>query len=306
MRDTANPSSDRFVWAVERSVTTPAAQPFWGRWARRLPRPSRLGWIGLAIVVSVVVMAIAADALAPRDPYELNLQAVLQPPSSFHPFGTDETGRDIFSRVMHGSRLSLKAAVLVLMAAAGIGIPLGIIGGYYGGLVDDLIMRVADIFLAFPSLVLAIAIAAALGAGLESAILAVGIVWWPDYARLVRSIVLSLKSQTFVEAARTAGASDGRIMFRHILPGATSPLLVKATLDAGYAILFTASLSFVGAGAQEPLPEWGKMIATGRDYMINNWWYATFPGLAVFLTVVGLMWLGDYVQDATDPRRRGE
>jgi peptide/nickel transport system permease protein len=207
---------------------------------------------------------------------------------------------------MHGSRLSLKAAVLVLMAAAGIGIPLGIIGGFYGGLVDDLIMRVADIFLAFPSLVLAIAIAAALGAGLESAILAVGIVWWPDYARLVRSIVLSLKSQTFVEAARTAGASDGRIMFRHILPGATSPLLVKATLDAGYAILFTASLSFVGAGAQEPLPEWGKMIATGRDYMINNWWYATFPGLAVFLTVVGLMWLGDYVQDATDPRRRGE
>jgi peptide/nickel transport system permease protein len=304
MHDAVDSPGAPFSWAAGRSGANTAPHEGRNRWTSRLPRPRHLAWVGIVIIVGVLTIAVFADVLAPHDPYALGLQAVLQPPSAAHPFGTDEVGRDVLSRVIHGSRLSLRAAVLVLIAAASIGIPLGVVGGYFGGLVDDLIMRSADIFLAFPSLILAIAIAAALGAGLESAILAVGIVWWPDYARLVRSVVLSVKSQTFIEAARTTGASDSRIMFRHILPSATPPLLVKATLDAGYAILFTASLSFVGAGAQEPLPEWGKMIATGRDYMINNWWYATFPGLAVFVAVLGLMWVGDYVQDATDPRRR--
>ena len=265
-------------------------------------RPSPLAWIGLIIVALVLLIAAGAPLVAPYDPYALGMRSVLQPPSAEHLFGTDEVGRDLLSRVLFGSRLSLRAAALVLLVSAGAGIPLGMVSGYFGGFIDDVIMRVADIFLAFPSLVLAIAISAALGASLESAIVAVGIVWWPDYARLVRSLVLSLKPQTFVEAARSIGASHARIMFRHILPGTISSLLVKATLDVGYAILFTAALSFVVAGAQEPLPEWGKMIATGRDYMINNWWYATFPGIAVFLTVLGLMWVGDFFRDLSDPR----
>jgi peptide/nickel transport system permease protein len=274
------------------------------RWAvlRRLVS-NPLSLLGLIILVVFVVAAIAAPLIAPDNPNAFDGAAKFLAPSGSHLFGTDDVGRDLFSRVIYGARYSLLSAVAILAFAATVGTTIGLIAGYAGGWVDEILMRVTDMFLAFPALILAMAAAAALGPSLFNAAVATGIVWWPWYARLVRGQVLHLKNEPFVAAARVAGASRQRVMVRHILRNCTTPIIVQMSLDVGYAILTMAALSFVGLGAQPPTPEWGSMIATGRDYYLNQWWFATFPGLAIFLVVMAANLVGDGLQDALAPRR---
>lgn len=235
----------------------------------------------------------------------LHMDQKLRPPSSKYPFGTDEVGRDIYSRVIMGTRLSFQIGLIIIFIAMGIGVPLGIIAGYVGGWLNEIIMRVTDIFLSIPGLLLALAIVGALGPGIRNAMLALSIVWWPGYVRLVQGKTLSLREESFVEAAKSIGASKLRIIFSHILPNCTSPIVVKASMDMGMAILFAANLGFIGVGAQPPEPEWGAMISTGRNYLPDHWWMATFPGLAILITVLGFNLLGDGLRDVLDPQSRG-
>jgi len=228
----------------------------------------------------------------------------LRPPSSNHPFGTDEVGRDIYSRVIMGTRLSFQIGLIIIFIAMGIGVPLGIIAGYVGGWLNEIIMRVTDIFLSIPGLLLALAIVGALGPGIKNAMLALSIVWWPGYVRLVQGKTLSLREESFVEGAKSIGASKLRVIFSHILPNCTSPIIVKASMDMGMAILFAANLGFIGVGAQPPIPEWGAMISTGRNYLPDHWWMATFPGMAILITVLGFNLLGDGLRDILDPQSR--
>jgi peptide/nickel transport system permease protein len=235
----------------------------------------------------------------------LHMDQKLRPPSSKYPFGTDEVGRDIYSRVIMGTRLSFQIGLIIIFIAMGVGVPLGIIAGYVGGWLNEIIMRVTDIFLSIPGLLLALAIVGALGPGIKNAMLALSIVWWPGYVRLVQGKTLSLREESFVEAAKSIGASKLRIIFGHILPNCTSPIIVKASMDMGMAILFAANLGFIGVGAQPPEPEWGAMISTGRNYLPDHWWMATFPGLAILITVLGFNLLGDGLRDVLDPQSRG-
>jgi peptide/nickel transport system permease protein len=274
------------------------------RRARFRVRGNEIAILGAVLVGSVMLVALLAPLLATHDPERLSMTTRLRPPSSEFWFGTDEFGRDLYSRIVYGSRISLVVAATVILIATGVGVSLGSLGAYRGGRWDEAVMRLADVFMAFPDLVLAMALSAAFGANLVSAIIAVSIVWWPTYARLIRGQVLSLKQQAFVEAARALGAGELRIVGRHLMPNTLSPLLVRITTDIGYAILYTASLGFLGLGAQEPTPEWGRMIATGRLFLLDQWWYATLPGVAIFLTVLGFTWLGDALRDWTDPRTR--
>ena len=263
-----------------------------------------LGLFGALLVACLIVVAIGSPWLSPYDPIVPDLANKLQPPSLVHLFGTDELGRDMLSRVIAGSRLSLWVALIVLVLAGAGGTFLGALAGFFGGPVDELIMRVTDIFLAFPALVLAMAISAALGPSLTSGMIAISLVWWPVYARLVRGQVLSLKNSLFVEAARSIGTSELQILRRHLLPNVLGPLVASLTLDLGNAILLTASLGFIGLGAQPPTPEWGVMVATGRNYLLGHWWYATFPGVAILLVVLGFSLLGDMLQTLVDPMLR--
>jgi peptide/nickel transport system permease protein len=292
--------------AARVGVASADVAPF--RSTRRRARPrirgNEIGILGAALVGLLLLVALLAPWLATHDPERLSMTTRLRPPSSQFWFGTDEFGRDLYSRIVYGSRISLLVAATVILIATSVGVSLGAIGAYRGGRWDEGVMRLADVFMAFPDLVLAMALSAALGANLMSAVIAVSIVWWPTYARLIRGQILSLKQQAFVEAARALGASGGRIIARHLVPNTLSPLLVRITTDVGYAILYTASLGFLGLGAQEPTPEWGRMIATGRFYLLDQWWYATLPGLAIFLAVLGFTWLGDALRDWTDPRLR--
>jgi len=234
----------------------------------------------------------------------IHMDQKLRPPSSNHPFGTDEVGRDIYSRVIMGTRLSLQIGLIIIFIAMGIGVPLGIIAGYVGGWLNEIIMRVTDIFLSIPGLLLALAIVGALGPGIKNAMLALSIVWWPGYVRLVQGKTLSLREESYVEAAKSIGASKLRVIFSHILPNCTSPIIVKASMDMGMAILFAANLGFIGVGAQPPIPEWGAMISTGRNYLPDHWWMATFPGMAILITVLGFNLLGDGLRDVLDPQSR--
>jgi peptide/nickel transport system permease protein len=255
------------------------------------------GKIGIALVVFSILLAVVGPFVAPYSHTRINFATKLKPPTTSHLFGTDAVGRDIFSRVLHGARLSLTSAVLVIVIAVSIGSIAGAIGGYCGGIADQVLMRITDVFFAFPFLVLAMAVAAALGPHFLNAVLALSIVWWPSYARLVRGLALSLKHTEYVEAARALGASTSMILFRHILPNCYGQILAKATTDFGFAVLATASLGFIGLGAQPPSPEWGAMIADGRTYILGFWWVATFPGLAIVITVLGFSLLGDAVQE---------
>jgi peptide/nickel transport system permease protein len=257
--------------------------------------------MGLVLAVLFVVVALAAPLIAPHDPLAIDLPHRLEAPSARSWFGTDEQGRDVFSRVVYGTRISLAAAAGILLIAVLVGVVVGLAAGYAGGWLDELLMRVTDMFLAFPSLVLAMGVAATLGASLINGVVAIAVVWWPWYARLVRGQVLRLKHETFVEAARVAGATDRQIVVRHILRNALTPIVVQMSLDVGYAILTMASLSFIGLGAQPPASEWGSMVSVGRDYYLTQWWYVTFPGLAIFLTVMAFNFLGDGLQEALSP-----
>lgn len=275
----------------------------WRRGLRSLRR-SPLAVLGLVIIGFLVVLAIFAPLLAPYSPTKMHLSERLSPPSSKYLFGTDDVGRDILSRVIYGSRISLRICTLVVGLTIGIGTILGIISGYWGGWLDELIMRISDVFLAFPALILAMAIAAALGPSLENVIIAMVVIWWPRYARVTRGQVLVLREIDYIVAARAVGVHESRIIMRHILPNCVSPVLIQATLDLGEVLLTAATLSFIGFGAQPPTPEWGAMISLGRNYLRDNWWYATFPGLAILLTVIGFNLLGDAARDILDPRLR--
>ncbi len=247
---------------------------------------------GLA-ATAILVVGLFAPELSPRDPNALNISAPLKPPSPGAWFGTDETGRDILSRTIWGTRVSLVSAGAVLLIALSIGLVVGGVAGYRGGLVDEVLMRLTDLFLAFPGLILAIAITAALGPSLRNAVFSIAIVWWPFYARLVRSRVLTVKENLYVEAARALGLSESRILVRHVFPQCWGTVISRATVDIGYAILLTASLSFLGLGSQPPTADWGGMIATSRPYFFSYWWTVTFPGLAMFVAVVVFSFLGD-------------
>ncbi len=231
-------------------------------------------------------------------------EAKLQPPSLTYPFGTDEEGRDIFSRVLYGTRISLGAAIVTLAVALGIGVPLGAIAGGIGGLVHAVLMRVTDVFLAFPGVLLAIAIAAFLGPSLRNAIIAIAVSWWPFYARLVRNQAISLRQRQFVRSAKVIGSPRRTIVFRHILPNAMGPTIVMASLDLGSVILTLAALSFLGLGAQPPTPEWGLMVNESRNYFLGAWWYMFFPGMAITLTVLAFNVIGDGIREVLDPKSR--
>lgn len=268
-------------------------------------RKNPLGQLGLALTLLLVLAAVASPLFATHDPIKIDLSQKLLQPSFQHWFGTDEMGRDIYSRIIYGSRVSVESGLVVLAIGATLGILLGALAGYLGGWVDEVVMRVTDMFLAFPSLVLAIAIAAVLGPGMLNAMIAIAATWWPAYARLVRGQVLTIRKQEYILAARSIGAGKGRIMARHVLPNCITPITVQITMDLGYAILTTASLSFMGLGAQPPTPEWGAMIASGRTYLLSYWWYPAFPGIAIFVAVLGFNLLGDALRDILDPRSRG-
>lgn len=287
---------------MTQASTLPLTSPEspWRRSLRTLVR-NRMAMVGLAIIFVWAVVAIAAPIVAPFDALAQKVEDRLSPPSARHLFGTDELGRDVFSRVVYGARISLPVGLLVILFATLAGALVGALAGYIGGIFDLLIMRLADITLAFPSIVLALAIAAALGPSLRNALIAMILVWWPEYARLMRGQVLSVKNNEYVQAARTLGASDGRILARHIIPNTLAPIIVKASLDAGSAILTIAALSFIGLGAVPPTPEWGAMVSLGR-FKFYNWWLTTFPGLAILTVVLGFNFFGDGVRDAFDPR----
>lgn len=292
-------------------ISLPAAWVDGGRRPRRPPTVWRRLWrntgamVGLFLLGAIAGVALLSLGYVPKDPYAIAVEQRFHPPAASHPFGTDDLGRDVLSRVMLGTRISLGVAGLVLLVAGGAGVPLGIVSGYRGGLVDEVLMRASDIFLAFPSFLLAMAIVAAVGSSMTNAILAVGIAWWPRYARLLRGQVLGLVNMPYVEAARAMGAAEARILVRHVLPNCLAPLLVQFATDAGNAILITASLSFVGLGAKPPLPEWGFMVAQGRQFLLTAWWVPISPGLAIGTTVAAFMFVGDALRDLLDPKLRG-
>ena len=271
---------------------------------RRIRRSTNL-IVGAGILGLVIGAAIFAPQIAPRNPIDQAFTDQLRAPSPGHLFGTDEFGRDIFSRVVYGARIALVIGVLADGIAAALGVLMGIVAGYFGGRLDSAIMRVVDVMLAFPYLLLAMIVVAILGPSLTNAMIAIGIVYTPQFARLVRAAVLAIREQEFVDAAGAVGAGAIRILTRHILPNVLSPIIVMATLTVGFTIVETAGLSFLGLGASPPTPEWGSMLATGRSFMLTAPWIATFPGLAILVTVVGFNLAGDGLRDLLDPRLRG-
>ena len=264
-----------------------------------------LSAIGLMLACAAILIAIFAPWIAPHNPVSMDLANRLGPPNAQHWFGTDDNGRDILSRIVFGARYSLLTALGILILSSVLGTIIGLVAGLLGGWVDEVLMRLTDMFLAFPALVLAMGLAAALGASLFNAMIATVIVWWPWYARIVRGQTLQLKHAAFVEAAILAGASKWRIAFHHILRNCLTPLIVQISLDIGYAVLTLASLSFIGLGAQPPTPEWGSMVSVGRDYFLDQWWMVTFPGLAIFVSVMAFNLLGDGLQEVLSPRSAG-
>jgi len=264
---------------------------------------NRLALLGLGLVVALVVLAALAGVLAPYDPTvgELATERLLAP-SSAHWFGTDDQGRDILSRLLHGSRITLYVVTLVAVLAAPVGLLVGTAAGYAGGWVDAVLMRITDIFLAFPKLILALAFVAALGPGIENAVLAIAITSWPPYARIARAETLTIARADYIAAVRLIGASPARIVLRHIVPLCLPSVIVRVTLDMAGIILTAAGLGFLGLGAQPPMPEWGAMIAAGRQYVLDQWWVAAAPGAAIFTVSLAFNLLGDGLRDALDPK----
>ena len=275
-------------------------------WLRRRPGTIGAAWqqplalVGMTLASAWILVAILVPLLAPYDPLAQTSQ-LLAAPSPAHWFGTDELGRDVLSRVLWGSRLSIPLAFLLVVAAVAIGGTLGGIAGYFGGVVDEIVMRATDLVFAFPTIILAMAVTAALGASLRNAVLAVLVVFWPSYARVVRGLVMSLKQADYVNATRLLGSSSRRALLVDVLPNVAGPVLVLATLDLGNAVLLLAGLSFLGLGSQLPAAEWGSMVNTGTQYF-ERWWMGTFPGFAILSVVLAFNFLGDSLRDALDPR----
>ena len=264
---------------------------------------NRMAVSGAIVVVVWVAVALLAPLIAPYDPIDQQVRQRLQGPSVGHLLGVDELGRDVFSRVLYGGRVSLPVAAIVVVVATLFGTLYGGLAGFGGRWLDESAMRIVDMVLAFPSLILAMAIAAALGPSIQNSMLALLLVWWPPYARVARGQVLGLKHRDFVTAARALGLSEGRILLRHVLPNALAPALVLTTMDFGNAIIITAALSFLGLGAVPPTPEWGAMVAEGRE-LIQQWWISTFPGIAIFSVAMACNFIGDGLRDAIDPQLR--
>jgi peptide/nickel transport system permease protein len=269
-------------------------------------RRSPLTLAGLAIIALVLFLMAAAPWISPYDPNDLDLLSRLAPPGPDHWLGTDEVGRDLLSRIIWGSRVSVTVGFAIVGISLGAGTLIGAFSGLAGGVLDTAIMRVMDVLLSFPSFVMAMALAAALGPDLMNAMLAIAVVRIPFYVRLARGQALSLRERPYVKAAETFGASRLHIVLRHIIPNAMAPIIVQGTLDIGVAILTAAALSFIGLGAQQPTAEWGAMVSGGRDFLLDQWWYPTFPGLAILVTAVGFNLLGDGLRDIFDPRLRGK
>ncbi len=276
------------------------------RWQMLAPRLRRHrgALVGLGIVTALAAVAAFQNLLAPHSPTRIDVTAALEGPSRAHPMGTDQYGRDVYSRVVHGSGISLSVGAISVGIAATVGTAVGLVAGYAGGLVDGVLMRVIDVMLAFTGILLALGIVSVLGPSLRNLMIAVGIAAIPFYARLVRGSVLVAKQQLYVDAARVIGVPVRVILARHILPNVVAPIIVAATLGMGTAILSAAALSFIGLGSQPPTPEWGRMLSEGRDYLRDAWWISTFPGLAIMLTVLGVNMLGDGLRDVLDPRLR--
>ena len=270
--------------------------------AWRVFTANKLAMAGLAIVIALLLLATLAPVLATHSPIAQDLTARLRPPSATHWFGTDELGRDIYSRLVYGTRITLTIVVLVAILVAPVGLVVGTVAGYVGGWIDTVLMRVTDIFLAFPRLILALAFVAALGPGIENAVIAIALTAWPPYARLARAETLTVRHGDFIGAARLQGASTLRVIARYIAPLCVSSVIVRVTLDMAGIILTAAGLGFLGLGAQPPSPEWGAMISTGRKFILDQWWVATIPGLAIFVVSLGFNLLGDGLRDALNPR----
>lgn len=269
-------------------------------------KKNKIAIIGLIIIISLAFIALFAPFIAPHDPIEQNLDKRLLTPCREYPMGTDDLGRCLLSRIIYGARVSLQLSVIVVGIITVIGVTLGLISGYYGGIVDEIIMRLVDVVLAFPGIILALAVAGALGPGLFNVMLALAMVGWTGLARVVRGSVLSVKQKEFVESARALGCSDLHIMTRHILPNVMAPVIVLATLDMAFIILAAAGLSFLGLGAQPPTPEWGSMLNNGRAFMRTAPHLTTFPGLAIMVAVLAFNFLGDGLRDVLDPRQQRE
>jgi peptide/nickel transport system permease protein len=268
-------------------------------------RQNRLALLGLAIVLTLILVAVLAPWIAPHHPHEQNLaQRLLPPGSGSHLLGTDEFGRDILSRIIYGARVTLYIVVLVALIAAPIGLIVGTAAGYLGGWVDAALMRITDVFLSFPSLILALAFVAALGPGIENAVIAIALTSWPPYARIARAETMTIRNSDFIAVARIQGAGTGRILFRHVMPLCVSSLTVRVTLDMAGIILTAAGLGFLGLGAQPPMAEWGAMVSSGRRYILDQWWVATIPGLAIFIVSLAFNLLGDGLRDVLDPRQK--
>jgi peptide/nickel transport system permease protein len=261
---------------------------------------------GAMMSALIVLIALLAPLLAPF-PGDAGSAThpflVLHPPSAQHWFGTDNVGRDVYSRVLYGARISPLIAVIVLAISCAVGIPLGVAAGYFGGWLDETIMRVTDIFLAFPPLLLALALAAVLPASITTVIIVIALTWWPWYTRLIRGQAASVAGRPYIDSCRALGISRWRIIFRHILPNSITPLIVQVSLDVGGVILTVSALSFLGLGAQDPTPDWGLMVAEGQDYFLTSWWVVTFPGIAILVTAFAFTLLGDGLRDLMDPKR---
>ena len=293
--------------ALEAPLAVPVAAPV---------RPARRGllhwrslspriWVGLGVLGAMLFLALTADFLTPYDPNYQDYTALLQAPNADHPFGTDQVGRDIYSRVVYGTRISFQVGVIAVGIGLTLGVLIGLVAGLYGGWLDEVLMRVMDAIHAFPALVLALAITAALGAGIVNVMIAIGIVYMPSFARLVRGQVLSVREREFVVAAQILGAGTSRLMFKHIWPNVTAPIIVQGSLNVSSAILTEASLSFLGLGVRPPTPSWGSSLQAGYQYLSTAPWLSLYPGLAIFIAVLGLNLFGDGLRQLLDPRLRG-
>ncbi len=307
MTDSENPAAggDAFAPALE-GLAARAPQSYWRLVWRHLVR-DRAAIAGAVFLVLVLLLTILAGLITPYDPLDQSDDPAdrLSAPSLAHPLGTDDLRRDILARILHGGRTTIRVGVLSISGAVLVGLALGLVAGYYGGRVDNIISRVIDVLLTLPGILLAIVVVAILGSGLENAMLAVAIANMPTFTRLVRGVTLAEKHKTYVEGSRAMGATDTHIMLRHILPNVIPPVIVVGTLSIATAIQVAAGLSFLGLGAQPPHPEWGAMLSSGRDYMrTGEWWMTVFPGLAIFVTVLSINLLGDGLRDALDPRLR--
>ena len=291
--------------ARSETLSTQRRRSFWKSRFMKAVRNNPFAVIGLVIVAAFFVAALFPQAFTSYDPEQLSLRTRLLEPSGEHWLGTDQLGMDVYTRVIYGARTTLRIVIVVLAIATGIGFIVGTVAGYFGGVVDEILMRFTDVVIAFPFLILAIAVNAALGRGLLQTMLAVGFSWWPSYARLVRGQVLAVKNEEYVMAARALGSSDLRVMAKYVFRNSMDPVIVRITLDVGLVALTTAGLSFLGLGAEPPTPEWGRMVAEGRDFLLDQWWISTYPGLALFLVVVGFNLVGMILRDWLDPSSVG-